>query len=478
VRWVGLDVGTTRVKCVVYDDQTRAVVAQASRRTPVREEDGRAERDPDEVVDVVVALLATALEICGTDAPVGGLSIASMGEEVVFLSREGRPTRPTIAWYDPRGCDDAPSFLASRATALHEVFEPRPEFTLFKLRWVSREEPESIADCRRVLELGGYVLMRLGAEPVMDWSHGCRTGLFDPVATAWDEDSLEAADVPASWWPPLVPSGWRVGMLSPALAERLGLPESPALVSGGHDHFCGAYACDVRDTLEIYVSAGTSEAQIVLTDGPTDPWAEGFPVDRGRFVDETSWYAHVALPTGHAFRQWASLLFPGWEDETIEAAVEVEVSDAAGAGVLFEPGTVSSGSTLHVRPFVVDRGTIMRAVLEGSAVASADASRALTRAVNGEPGRIVVSGRAPQRELWKRLRGGILGRELEVVLAGEATALGAALLAQRGVTGQADREVVPRVRWRPSQEDLAFGRQLVEAYRDLTGRPPDGRRER
>jgi sugar (pentulose or hexulose) kinase len=462
VRWIGLDIGTTHLKAVVYDDERGAAVAVDTCPTPVMERDGRAERDPDEVAEAAIALVSAAVRRSGPGPAVGALAIAGVGEEVVILDPEDAVARPTIAWYDPRGCADASRYLALHPTPLHRRFEPRAEFSLFKLLWLRRAEPDTLARCERLLDLSGYVLMRLGAPPVMDWSHACRTGLFDPATTTWDEESLAAAELPRSWWPRLVPSGEPVGRLDPDLARRLGISPSAVLVSGGHDHFCGAYASGIREPGEMYVSAGTSEAQLMLTNHPVEAGLEALAFDQGRFVDDRSWYVHLGLPSGHAFRQWAGSLYP----DSDEAAIEREVATvtAAPEGVTFHLGTVSTGSSLRCRTFVAGRAMMMRAVLEGSAVASAGAIRALERVTGAGARRIVAAGHAPQRSLWRELRGGLLGRDLEIVRAPETAALGAALLAQRGVTGRADVDVVERTTWRPTRDHVAYGRTLMAAY--------------
>lgn len=462
VRWIGLDLGTTHLKAVVYDDGLRALVATVTCPTPVRELDGSALRDAEDVAVAAFGLIVQAADAAGDVSNVAGLAIASVGEEIVLVDAIGRPTGPTLAWYNRRGRQEAADFKARYPTDLHRRFPPDPSFSLFKLLWLQQARPGELARCSRLLDLSGYVLSRLGAPATMDWSHASRTGFFDPVAVRWDAETLEAAGLKSAWCPPLAPSGHVVGHIDPPLAHRLGLPAATALVTGGHDHFCGAFGSGVRGAGELYLSAGTSEALLVLTDRPVDLQVDGFVFDQGRFVDEGHWYVHVAVPSGHAFRQWSGLLYPAADEATIER--EVASASAAEQGVLYEPGTVSAGSTLRGLPFTAGRATVMRAVVEGSAVASARIAAALVRATGLRGERMIVAGHAVPGPLWRELRGGMTGRTLEIVDAAETSALGAALVAQRGVTGAADIDVVARTTWQPTASDLARGKALRATY--------------
>jgi sugar (pentulose or hexulose) kinase len=460
--WAGLDLGTTHLKALLYDDDTRRIVAVATAPTPITTTGLHASHAADDVARVAVELLGSAMRQVGGPTRVGGIAVAGVGEEVVLVDAEGNPTGATLAWYDPRGRDGARAFRRQSATRLHERFPPDGSFSLFKLLWLRSHRRGDLDRCARVVDLTGFLMMRLGAPATMDWSHASRTGLFDPEAFAWDEETLRASGLTPSLCPDLVPSGTVVGGLGTAAAARLGIAAGTPLVAGGHDHFCGAFASGVRETGELYISAGTSEAQLVLTDGPVAPVGDGLPLDQGRFVDAAHWYVHLGNPFGRAYQQWRGLLFGGEDEATVES--EVARASASEIGVLFRPAELDRGALLEGVPLTADRGTVLRAVVEGSAVASARVTRRLEGAAGVRGNRIVVAGQAAHDGRWRALRSGLTHRSIELVDEPQAAALGAALLAQRGVTGAADTEAVGRTRFEPGSEDLEFAAVLDARY--------------
>jgi xylulokinase len=474
MRWAGIDLGTTHLKAVLYDDHARRIVSSATAPTPMSTADGLSAHGADDMANVALDLLATVLDGSGAPWVLGGIAVASVGEEIVAVDARDNPTGETLAWYDPRGRDEAETFLGASRTGLHERFRPGPSFSLFKLLWLRAHRPAELERCVRVLDLSAYILVRLGAPPAIDWSHASRTGIFDPESTSWDAETIAAAGLPAGWFPPLVPSGTIIGHVSDAWAARLRIGRGTPLITGGHDHFCGAFASGVRAAGELHLSAGTSEAQLVVTDGPVEGVAGAYAFDQGRFVDGRHWYVHIGIPTGHAYRQWTGLLY-GEEDEAVIDA-EVVHASAAEIGVMFDPGVIGGSEMLAGVPITADRATILRAVVEGSAVASARVTRVLEAAPRAHGGRIVVAGHAGRNQLWRELRSGLTGRSLELADEPEAAALGAALLAQRAVTGAADVDAVTRTTWSPTPSDLARGAALMERYDRWTGAWAPGQR--
>jgi sugar (pentulose or hexulose) kinase len=466
MRWAGIDLGTTHLKAVLYDDRARRIVSSATAPTPMRTADSLSAHDAEEVTRIALDLLGTALDGAAEPASLGGIAVASVAEEIVVVDAKDNPTGETLAWYDPRGRDEAEAFYGESRTGLHERFRPDPWFSLFKLLWLRAHRPAELERCVRVLDLSAFMLVRLGGAAVMDWSHASRTGVFDPESASWDAQTIAAAGLPAAWLPPLVPSGTIAGQVSNATAARLRIGRGTPLVTGGHDHFCGAFASGVRAAGEMHLSAGTSEAQLVITDGPVDGVAGGYAFDQGRFVDGHHWYVHIGIPTGHAYRQWTGLLF-GAEDEAVIDA-EVAHASAAEIGVMFDPGMSGGSEMLAGLTPSADRATILRAVVEGSAVASSRVTRVLEATARAHGKRIVVAGHAGRNPLWRELRSGLTGRSLELVDEPETAALGAALMAQRAVTGAADVDAVTRTIWRPTPAIRARSVALLERYDRFT----------
>ena len=82
-------------------------------------------------------------------------------------------------------------------------------------------------------------------------------------------------------------------------------------------------------------------------------------------------------------------------------------------------------------------------------MSSANVFERLAAAVPPEISRLIVAGHAADDPLWRSLRLGLIGRPMEVVRAIEVTAIGAALLARKGVTGDLEPLKPGLASWQP-----------------------------
>src|SRR5690242_13714134 len=98
--FVGLDVGTTTSKAVVFTEGGEPV-AGGRANTPWTITESGAELDAIALLDAVKTAVAQALSEC-PPGPVDGLGVASLAESGVLLDRSGAPVAPVIAWHDTR----------------------------------------------------------------------------------------------------------------------------------------------------------------------------------------------------------------------------------------------------------------------------------------------------------------------------------------------------------------------------------------
>lgn len=428
---LGVDVGTTRIKALALDVGSGRTLALQAAETPVRRDAlGEAHR-PAQILEVVMGLLAGVTRALPDPSDVGALCCASVGEEVVLLDGMGQPVGDAIAWYDPRGNAEAEAFLAGPGGALGLTQRTPPDatFSLFKLLWTRSHAPHELSRAQAWTDLGDFVLLGLGADLAMDWTHASRAGAFDLVTRSWDPETIETAGLGITF-PPLVPSGTVIGSLSPAAVRRTGLPAGVRLVTGGHDHLCAAYGAGLRTRSDLFLSAGTSEAHLALLDEPVSgPAARTgrYHLDQGCFVDRDSYYAHVNIHSGHVFRQWRNLLYAG--DDEAALYEELEQLPASAARPTFDLLDDLRHARLDGIAYSAGRADILRAVLEGLARRSADIVSWLEDAVDVPFSRILAAGPATGVPLWRSLREAAYGRPLDIVAEPEPTAYGAAVLA-------------------------------------------------
>ena len=465
--FLGIDIGTTRTKAVVHRPGATDTVSHADEPTPVSEADMGAVHRADDILEVVLRVAEAALARVDR-TQIRGIAVASVGEEIVLVDRHGVAVDDVITWSSIVGRSEAEQLYGGLdVIAASSPVQPDPRFSLFKLAWMAVHRPESVRRAAGFTDLGGFISCRLGGVStdrlVMDWSHASRTGLFDPATTTWVDPLLRPLGV-ADLVPSLAPSGTVIGAIDPSVARQLGLGSDVLIMAGGHDHFCAAFACGIQTSGVAFVSAGTSEAHLILADrAPSVPAASS--VDTGRFVDPDHHYLHAMLPAGDVYRHWRRLLYQ--PDEFATMADEVARVPIGSDGVRCVVDPISATVSLdHVRPGT-PRAVIMRAIMEGTATVANSLTDRL-EAVSGSPvERILAVGAAFSDPVWRAIRVALSTRPIDWIEIPDTAAIGAAMLAECGVQGSAQP-------LRPPFERLTVADDVRSRYRALQeADPPD-----
>ncbi|CCG04021.1 FGGY-family carbohydrate kinase [Blastococcus saxobsidens] len=458
--FLGIDVGTTRTKAVLLAPDGVALLASAAAPTPQGEVGGVAVHSPQAIRDVVVDTARRALGEAGPEAraALGGIAVTSVGEEAVLLDAAARPVGDVPTWFSGVGQDAARELAAELDRRAPVTGLRHPEYTVHTLAWWSRARPVQARDAATLTDLGSWLLSSLGpGDLVMDHSHASRTGLFDAPTRSWRPEGLDVVGMGGLSLPRLVPSGTVVGELGAQVAEQFGVAPGVPLVSGGHDHFCGALAAGARSPGDLFISAGTSEAHLLVTDSLDPAATTGSEV--GCFVTDGLFYLHAALPSGALYLSWTRLL--GLDPAT--PLDDLLGDEPVGSGGV--RGEISADRRLSLTdvPLDVRAATLLRALMETTAVASRDLTRHLSRTAGRAVVQRLLAGRPTESPAWREIRGAIGEGVAAFVDAQEATALGAAHLAVRAVTGtlpppvprrRPDPDVLPA---RREQYRLAFG---------------------
>jgi sugar (pentulose or hexulose) kinase len=449
--FLGIDVGTTRTKAVLLERDGGAVLAAAAAPTPQGDAAGVPVHSPAAVRAVAVDVARRALAEAGPGAGrLGGIAVTSVGEEAVLLDAAARPVGDVPTWFSGVGDRHAPE-LADELDRRAPITGLRhPEYTVHTLAWWARTRPAQARSATTLTDLGSWLLSSLGpGDLVMDHSHASRTGLFDAPTRSWRPEALSVVGTGHLDLPRLVPSGTVIGQLGTGPAAELGVAPGVPLVTGGHDHFCGALAAGARSPGDLFISAGTSEAHLLVTDS-LDPAATAAS-EVGCFVTDGLYYLHAALPSGALYLAWTRLL---GLDPAAPLDAHLGGEPVGSRGVR---GRISADRRLSLDgvPLDVAPATLLRALMETTAVASREMTRDLSRTAGRSVAQRLLAGRPAESAAWREIRRAVGEGAAAFVDAQEATALGAAHLAVRAVTGA----LPPPVPRRPADPELPPARR-------------------
>src|SRR5256714_12894030 len=267
---VGIDVGTTNTKTVIFDVETGRIRAVGSSHTIVRHPVPEwSEFDAEDVWGTVLRSIQAAVQQCDRPERIRAISVASMGESAFPVDADGNVLHAAIAWYDQRTAPEAQWW--ENTAGRERIFTitghiPRPTYGVNKLLWLRNHVPQGIARIHHWLSIEDFVLWKLSGSFATDYSIASRTMLFDQRTLTWSEPLLEQAGLPAAWFPPAFPSGTAIGTVSKEVAAQTGLPQQTIVSTGGHDHLCGALAAGGTRPGHLLESIGTASVIMAVSD--------------------------------------------------------------------------------------------------------------------------------------------------------------------------------------------------------------------
>lgn len=273
---LGLDIGSSFVKAVLWDKDHDVVLARASwpeRDIGMRSErPGWAEQDPSFWWDGVCSLSQTLLQQAGVSAAdIGAVGISAQMHGLVLLDAHGEVVRPSILWCDSRAVAQGDELAAelSPATIEQHLFNHPGNFTISKLAWVIRHQPHLRKRIRWIMLPSDYIAFRMTGDITTTCCSLSEAMMWDFQDGCVNASIVRAAGADLGWIPPLVPSLGDQGRLSERGAAEMGLTTAVSLHFRAGDQPTNAFALGVEDVGDLALSAGTSGVAYRLTDRPS-----------------------------------------------------------------------------------------------------------------------------------------------------------------------------------------------------------------
>ncbi len=437
---VGLDIGTTNIKAVIFDVYGQ-VVASASAKTPAHyPRPGWAYFKPDEVWGKTGMAWRQGVRMVDDPQRIVSVAVASIGETGFPLDAQGDCTYDAIAWFDTRTEPQAEEITAIIGRdRLYEItgLPPGPMPSLCKLLWLKQNEPNVYARTVSWLNTADFIAYQLCGVAATDYSLATRMLAIDINARQWSNKLIEAVGLNPAVFPPLADSGTKLGPVLPEMAADLGLPAHTIVAVGGHDHLCGALAIGVAEPGDMLISIGTAAGIVIPLDRPlTAPAAGRKGFEMGAHVSG-GYYGMPAYRTAGVCAEWfRDTLARDADYDTLVA--EAQAAPPGASGVRFLPhmrlphspnnDPMSRGAFLGLSTDV-SRGAMFRAILEGLVFETRNVVEPfLVDAGIDKLNSIKAIGGGTRNRLLVELLATVLKQRIDIIEVAEATALGAALL--------------------------------------------------
>jgi xylulokinase len=269
----GVDSSTQSTKVEVRDADTGALVAEGRAPHPPTTPP-RSEQRPD-------AWWSALEQARGGHPRVDAISVAGQQHGMVVLDAAGAVIRPAKLWNDTESAPDAlwlRNQLDDTAWADACGSVPLAAFTIAKLSWLHRSEPDEWARLARVCLPHDWLTWKLGGEFVTDRGDASGTGYFSAGENAYRADLLAIVDRDADWLPRL-PRVCAVG-------ETAGVVDGVVVAAGTGDNMAAALGIGLAPG-DVAVSIGTSGTVFAVSATPTHDASgavAGFADAAGRFL--------------------------------------------------------------------------------------------------------------------------------------------------------------------------------------------------
>ncbi|MDX6744736.1 xylulokinase [Actinocorallia sp. A-T 12471] len=408
----GVDSSTQSCKVVVRDASTGALVREGAAPHPA---------GTSVAPSAWWSALETAVERAGGLDDVAALAVGAQQHGMVCLDVAGEVVRDALLWNDTRSAPDAADLIAEKggaekgaafwAEAVGSV--PVASFTVGKLRWLARSEPENAARTEAVCLPHDWLTWRMTGALVTDRGDASGTGYFSPATGEYRTDLLRDAFGTVPRLPEVLAPRAKAG-------EWNGIAVAP----GTGDNMAAMLGVGGRPG-DVVVSIGTSGTAFAVA---AEPSADVTGKVAG-FADATGRYLPLVatLNAARILDAAATML-----RVPLSELGDLALSAPAGADGLVlvpylegerTPNLPDATGTLH--GLRLDNSTaahLARAAVEGLLCHLADAVAALGL----EPERVLLIGGGARSEAVRRLAPAIFGRPVLVPEPAEYVAIGAA----------------------------------------------------
>jgi xylulokinase len=430
----GVDSSTQSTKVELRDLDSGDVVGRAASPHPATTPP-RSEQDP----AAWWAAFERAWAELGSPR-VAAISVAGQQHGMVALDAHRQVIRPAKLWNDTEAAADAKWLLqqvdggaAQWAAMVGSV--PVAAFTICKLSWLHRSEPEHWSRLAHVLLPHDWMTLQMTGELVTDRGDASGTGYWSPRADGYQWDALRIVDAERDW-SRAVP---RVA----APTETVGEWHGASVACGTGDNMAAALGMGLAAGTAV-ISLGTSGTVCTVSERPSaDPsgMVAGFADASGRYLPLV-----CTLNATKVTDTVARLL--GADRESF---AEMALAAPVGAGGITllpyldgerTPNLPEATGALHGLRTDATREQLARAAVEGVACGLLDGLDALR--VVAPVDRVVLVGGGARSAAFRHVFAQLCEVPVAVADADEAVATGAAVQAAAVATGLGHGDVSER----------------------------------
>ena len=479
---IGIDLGTSSVKALLVSNQGE-ICGEAVRHYPLSHpQAGYSEQNPEDWVTGTIEAVNELVTNSKIDANlVDGISFSGQMHGLVLIDEEGTPLRPAILWNDTRTTKQCEEITEALGSDLLNITKNKAleGFTLPKILWVQKHEPEIFAKATHFLLPKDYLRFRLTGKIDMEYSDAAGTLLLDVINHKWSESICEKFSIKSSICPPLIQSHELSGTLKPEMANEMALTTEVKVFGGGADNACGALGAGIINEDVAMCSIGTSGVFLAYEEDKTQDFKGALHFfNHGK--PDSYYLMGVTLAAGYSL-SWFKDTFA--KEKSFGELLEGITNVSEGSnGLLFTPYIVGErtpyADALIRGSFIGMDSThtmdhFARAVLEGITFSLKDSLELMRSVGKKEINKIVSIGGGAKNETWLQMQADIFNATVIKLTSEQGPALGAAIIAAMGCEwfesfeACKDALIQYEKEFTPIPANVARYQEVYEVYTDI-----------
>lgn len=355
---------------------------------------------------------------------------------------------------------------------------PTPCYSLFKLMWLKENHPELFSHVDKILGSKDYINFRLTGEVFTDPSYASGFGAYDLHQHQLIPAFLDAADIPQSIFPDIVPSHQIIGKVTAEASVQCGLAVGTPVACGGVDNACMALGAVGTVPGKVYVSLGSSSWIPVNSEQPV------LDVKRRPYVfahiQENMYTSAYSIFAGGSSLRWIRETICSELGKDAYSAMD-QMADCipVGAnGVFFNP-SLAGGTRQDKSPNIrgafigmhlgTTRADLIRSGLEGIALNLKLSLEALSEHVTIDP-ELLFCGGGSKSKVWMQMFADVFNSNIiKTNVDQDAASLGAAAICARACGLWSSYDSIPSLHkienvYRPIAQNVTAYSELLPKF--------------
>ncbi len=435
---IGVDVGTTSTKVVLFDEDNVAIASANVGYKTYHDQLNYAEQDPNEILTAFKKALREVIPKANSGR-VKLLAFSSAMHSLILIDKEGNPLTRCIIWSDNRAVRVVEEYKKNEEwMALYErTGTPvHPMSPFFKLLWF-KHNSNLLDKAYKIIGIKEYIIYELTGEYILDYSVASATGMFNIHNMTWDHEALDYLSIGVEKLSNLVEVTTKVDITNSIFLEEINLTEGAKILVGASDGCLanlGSYAMEKGETT---VTLGTSGAVRMTVEIPRlDSEGRTFCY----YLSPGKWVIGGAVNNGGNILQWLEKILYVEEGSIYQSLSEsINTIPIGSDGLLFLPflhgerAPVWDGSLrasfLEITAYH-GKNHFIRAALEGIIFNLREVWEILQN-LEGKSTKIVASGGFLKNQDGAEMLADIFGVNYRVLQSIESNCLGAVLLDEK-----------------------------------------------